>query len=351
MPFVKLSTILLIIFSFLTPQVMGQVKGEYEQGTLFFKEKQYIKAAPHFLNAWRKNRKNVVALYYSGYCYYAGGDKEKAISAFWQVVDKFPSSKQAQMATRYLRSIDPHFNTRIKKTKSNTSNLTSSDSSTTSNESPKQLVKNLIVVQKPRGKIPAVTGNFVSSIEEMIEQLPLSVLRMLKHKKGRITILPSTVESDYRMQNVRPRGYDSGSTWKNNSAYCRGNNVYISQYRLNSSTGNYDTTDTEVGSVRHEVGHAIDYCLGYVSQKEKFRHAYRLEAAQVPRQHRGRLSYYLQSGRGGPSETFAELCCAKFGGETDEWSKKNCELISKYFKNSKKILEGYLDSIESKYGQ
>ncbi|MEZ4534387.1 MAG: hypothetical protein R3D26_05150 [Cyanobacteriota/Melainabacteria group bacterium] len=52
---------------------------------------------------------------------------------------------------------------------------------------------------------------------------------------------------------------------------------------------------------------------------------------------------------GGSSETFAELCCARFGGETDEWRIKTGSMVKSYFKEPDAIIGSYLKQIEEKY--
>ncbi|HNG19750.1 MAG TPA: hypothetical protein PLI59_11280, partial [Candidatus Obscuribacter sp.] len=155
-------------------------------------------------------------------------------------------------------------------------------------------------------------------------------------------IAPSVVEHDLRIQNTAPRGWGSDSSWKESPAVCSGTKVIIAQYKLNSSTGEYVTTETEIGVVRHETGHAIDHCLNGFSTRESFRHAYYLDEARVPDELRGRLAYFLQKSTSGPSEVFAELICSRLGGETDNYRKESGDLVYKHFPLCRKEMENLL---------
>ncbi len=334
-------------------------------GNSYYKKKQYIPAAAQYMEAWRVEPQNATAAYYAAYCLYMGGRKDDAIKTFWLVVDKFPNQKEGQNARAFLQRIDPTFSrhggdarkalsSSVAAAYSGSSGTGATDTRRTGDRGRKslsneQLVKEMLEIHKPRGKIPAVSDSFVKGVEGIMVALPRYVLLMMHDRKARIHLVPALVETDYRMQNVRPRGYSEGASWQNSNAMCSGRNLYIAQYKLDSRSGNYITADTEIGSIRHETGHCIDHCLGYISQQDKFRHPYRLAAARVPEADRARLDYFLQVASGGPSETFAELCCARFGGETDEWRIKTCAMVKNYFKEPDAIIGSYLKQIEEKY--
>lgn len=120
--------------------------------------------------------------------------------------------------------------------------------------------------------------------------------------------------------------------------------MQVGQFRLNPRTGDYVDTTSELGVVRHELGHAIDHCLGYYSSSEEFKHQYLLDAGNVPPEYTGRLDYFLQKAGSGPSETFAELFCHYVGGETAN-RVESCELTHKYFPSADKAMINKLNSL------
>jgi hypothetical protein len=322
---------------------------EYQTALGLYNKRNYAEAAEHFAGAWRVDPNNASAAYYAAYCLYLAGKREDAVNSFWQLVDKLPSRKESMMARQVLQQIDPAYAKH-----SAGSALTSSSQSTKGGishaavpkaETVQDLINGLVQVTPPQGKLPPVTPSFVQSIKQMLTDVPIPVLRLLRSREGHICVLPSVVEKDFRIQNTTPRGWDDSASWKDSPAMCSGQDVVVSQYRYDGRTGDYAENTNDLGVVRHELGHAVDYCLEYVSTTEDFKHAYYLDAAKVPEESRTKLDYFLQRGTAGPSEVFAELCCYMFGGETGG-RKESCELVRKYFQLSESELEKRLKELE-----
>lgn len=332
------------LISAISHDVLAQSSNEYKAAMSYFQQKQYSQASVQFLKAMLAEPKNPKPIYYAGYCLYMTGRKEDAIKTYWILVDTMPNSTEAGLARDFLKRTDKYYNNHIKiavlKSGENSSPVAKTE------QSADFYISKLITVHPPRGKLPAVKTSYVSEIKRLLKELPISVLKALCDNRAKISILPSVVERDFRMQNTVPRGWEEGTSWQNSAAFCRGTEVVVSSYRIDRQTGEPKETTDEVGVIRHEVGHALDHCLD-ISDSEEFKHAYRLEAARVPEEMRKRLDYYLQSGDGGPSETFAELFNDKFGGYTDRGRGDVASQVKTYFPNCKKILEQKLKSLEN----
>jgi tetratricopeptide (TPR) repeat protein len=308
---------------------------DYQTALQEYNGRKYTAAAEHFNLAWRADPNNVSACYYAGYCYYLSGKREQAIDTFWKLVRAFPSRKEAVSALDMLKRIDSEYS------KHATEALSSSQSADANgghaaarpaaeNISAEALVAGLIQVKRSTGKLPNVSSGFVDQIKTMLTSLPKPILLLLRNGGCHVCISPSVVESDYRIQNTTPRGW-SESSWKNSPAMFDGQDVVISENQADMRTGEYVSTANETGVVRHETGHAVDHCFRYFSKTEEFKHAYFMDRGAIPEAVRTKLEYFLQSDEAGPSEVFAELCCYKFGGETDDYRKELCELVHKYF--------------------
>lgn len=326
-------------------ETCAQTSKEYKTAMSYFQLKQYPSAGVQFLKAMQAEPKNPKPIYYSGYCLYMSGRKEDAVKTFWHLVDTIPNSTEAGLAREFLKRIDRNYNNHSKiavlKSDNKAGAITKSEL-----QSADFYIGKLIVVHPPRGKYPPVSMSYTNEIRRLLKGLPVTVLKALTDNKAKISILPSIVERDFRMQNTVPRGWDEGTSWQNSTAFCQGTEVVISQYRIDRRTGDPVETTDEVGVIRHEVGHALDHCLD-ISDSEEFKHAYRLEAARVPQEMRRKLDYYLQSGDGGPSETFAELFNDKYGGYTDSGRGNIASQVKTYFPNCNKILEQKLKALES----
>jgi hypothetical protein len=124
------------------------------------------------------------------------------------------------------------------------------------------------------------------------------------------------IDKDPGLQNTRPSGYEEGQTYKNCGGMFRhGNEIVICQLALSpNDDSEWTSLPDPVGTLRHELGHAVDYYLGSVSSTEDYKHIYLLEMAKIEDEDRHTLDYFLQADFRGPRETFAELMCAQYGG-------------------------------------
>jgi hypothetical protein len=69
------------------------------------------------------------------------------------------------------------------------------------------------------------------------------------------------------------------------------------------------------GVLRHQLGHALDHCLGNMSQTRRMRGAYQRGAEfAADLDASGELGFYLQNGVEGRREAFAEAVAVALGG-------------------------------------
>ena len=323
-------------------------RGEYQTALELYGKKQYLPAAQSFASASLSDPTNVSASYYAGYCFYLAGRRSEAITSFWHLAEAFPTRREGMQALAYLRQIDPDFakhnaskslsvgSNQVMGSASLSAGLPNALSESNNEKlvpklSAKAIVDRLVEVKPSAGKNPNVSPSFTRLVKDLLVAMPLPVLKLLLDQGARVVVVSSAVEHDMRIQNTAPRGWDSSFSWKESPALTQGSKVVISQFRADSRTGEPVNTTDEIGVLRHETGHAVDYCLGQFSDTPEFKHAYALEAARVPDEHRQRLDYFLQKSSTGPCETFAELFCYSTGGETDAGRKESCELVHKYF--------------------
>lgn len=118
----------------------------------------------------------------------------------------------------------------------------------------------------------------------------------------------------------QPRGWDKGMTWKNVSGVYRSSEkkIIVSERYQNPTTGKDAASSRTKGTLRHEVGHAVDDAHGYVSASSDFRSAYNSDVAKMDAEgilrDDHRYKYFLQPDNAGPSETFAEVFGQIHGG-------------------------------------
>lgn len=89
--------------------------------------------------------------------------------------------------------------------------------------------------------------------------------------------------------------------------------IAVSKYKL-SSIRNEIATGRLIGALNHETGHGFDQALSDISSSPKFIDAYNADVAKLPPNRRGLdIDYYLQPGRAGREEAFAEIFAHEMG--------------------------------------
>lgn len=338
---------MLVVSVFAQPTL---ARGEYQTALDFYNQKQYAQAAPYFEAASLNAPSNSAANYYAGYCFYVSGRRSEAIKSLWRLVRSSPSAREASAARTLLRQIDPDY---VKNEGGGSSPSASSapGSAASGLKAPEkllttaQVLDKLIKVMPSTGKLANVSAPYIAKVRGMLETIPLPVLRFMLANGVAVILSPNVVEHDRRIQNTTPRGWNADYDWKASPALTHGEKVYMGQFRMDSKSGDYIDTSPEVGVVRHEIGHALDYVMGNFTEQDEFKHAYLLDAAKVPDELRTQLDYFLQKSDSGPQETFAELFCHLVGGETDS-RQETCELVFKHFSTCAKIIQKKINSVQ-----
>lgn len=331
----------------------AQAASAYEEANVLYRGKDYAAAATKYVEAAREKPGFADAAYYAAYASYQAGKKPDAIELFWYVAKKCPTSKHAFSARSILKKIDRQYDLHSRDNSVGTLPLPSSTTDDTTQVAAKPTYEQIVsdkkaiidwLIQKTprRSNRPDVTSEFVAEIKECLGTFSLQILSFLKKNNCHVVITPCVVEKDFRMEGFRPGGYSEGSTMEDVPALFDFHDIVIGQY-LPKGTGGYKQNPGILGTVRHEIGHAIDHFSGRISQKNEFAHA---RVWDYPGRDTRELAYFLGAGRG-DAEAFAELCAYKFGGRTDENRSKSCQLLKRYAKRSYPIVEQAIQKIES----
>lgn len=167
-----------------------------------------------------------------------------------------------------------------------------------------------------------ITTLFVAETEKGLSTIPAWIWRPLRQKGLQIWLVPHTPDAfgpndpDPASQ---PRGYALGSTYDNVPALCLVGRLVIAQeYR--QPDGKWVPNKDPDGAVAHELGHAYDRYLGnqmvdlsqggqykLFSHSQAFTDAFDADAPNVRPEDKQMVAYFLQSGKAGQEELFAEL--------------------------------------------
>lgn len=346
----------LAALSLLLPQPSFAAEGHFAAGVRLYNEKNYTAAINHFVEVTKTEPRNATAYYYGANCYYSLGKKDEAVKFYWFIVRSFPQSREAAQVNEFLRRIDPNYS----RNSSNASagslpTLTASASpaavpaqtKSRPRKSKEQMINQMIKVVKALKDRPNVSSQLLERVKSALRAYPDELLTILCKEDCLIYITPTMIDKDPILQNTKPAGYEEGTTYKNCPGRFDGYNIILCEYTLEDDFDVQPARDP-IGTLRHELGHAVDAYLGQISETEEFIHAYRLDVGEIDDEVKAKIPYYLQKDVRGPRETFAELMCQQYGGREDKWQKQRCQLVYGSFKRAVQVLNAKVNSLSEK---
>lgn len=190
----------------------------------------------------------------------------------------------------------------------------------------------LIAIIRNQGERPPVSSTIVAQVKSSLESFPPQFLDLMRANKAKVQITPTMIDLHPDLKNTRPRGYEEGHTYKNCPALFEYPNIVVAEYALiGDNDSSWQKLDDSVGSMRHEMGHALDAFLGNLTSTEEFKHVYYLDLGKLDTQTKEHLSYYTQKGGGGPSEAFAEVFAGLYGKRSRKEEQERTDEVTKAF--------------------
>lgn len=306
-----------------------------------YRSKQYDAASERFIEILRSDPKNATAAYYAAYSFFGAGKKPEAINMFWYLSKQCPQARETFSARTFLKTNDTNY-VRDGADASIGVLPVLKQSAVQAPRINKAELKEQIIAQMieltPRRSALDVTKSFVEDMRGALRSYPLNVLQFLHEHNVKMIISPNVIETDFRMQNLHPKGYDEGAKMDNVPALFNGRNIVIGQYHRDYK-GDLVENEGVIGTVRHETGHAIDCYMGWISRKDEFKHEFALDGDS---KNNAKLHYFCNS----PTETFAELACKRLGGRTDNYRIEVCDLLNDTYPRCGKLVDQALGQIK-----
>lgn len=150
---------------------------------------------------------------------------------------------------------------------------------------------------------------FAEDARNAVNQLPPKVREALAQHGVEVVIGRRFRDVYPDLANQRPQGWPEGATLENLDGLYRPATKQVSAFShaLSLVHGDEVVSVRKVGTLHHEIGHAFDDALGQPSMYGRFWTAYEADVNALSDEDKVQLSYLLQSGVAGPSETFAEV--------------------------------------------
>lgn len=181
-----------------------------------------------------------------------------------------------------------------------------------------------------------VDNEFIDEGKKIIESLPDNVVKWVEKAKIEIAFAEHTTKARPDLKGVRPRGWADGMTWDSAEGFYSHGGKNKKQL-LVAQNVSYDKGKTfrpgrPIADVLpHELGHAVDDAIGGASNTPEFIKAHMTDVSKLEGYAKMSSGYFMQKGKAGRSETFAELFGHHIGGNLS----KN---INKRFPESRKVM-------------
>lgn len=325
---------------------------DFRDAVALYDQKNYSAASQAFAALSKKDPGNASALYYSGNCEIGLGHSASAISIYKALITKFPSSGEATSARTVLqrmgvRAIDSQDDT-LSAEKAASRSSTSSTSSRSSRhnmsaDAKDQVIEKLVVKVRALSDRPNVSEATIYSIKESLRQYPTPLLGVLWSRGCKIFVTPTMIDKEPGLVNRQPAGYEEGDTYRNCPGMFNGNIVLCEKVFVGDGP-DLKTAPDIVGTLRHELGHAVDWYLGRLTAKDDYKHQYLLDLGTMDEDVKSKLAYFCQKDFRGPAETFAEIMCFKYGGRPSGSTKTT--LVGSSFKLTRAYVDKVIDELD-----
>lgn len=326
----------------------------YQLALQVYKQKDYVRAGDAFYKITSLTPDNVDAYVYYANCLNMQRKTDEAMRAYWYVVRTFPSSRKGYEIKEFLKRSDRQYSQHLNDpsyavfgTKKFAEGRTAGSSVAVrsgSTRSSGDVVDDILKIVPPLKNRPQVSATLVDQAKTALREYPPELLKKVRCK---IWLTPTMVDKEPGMENQQPAGYMEGHTYKDCPGMFYSGGIVVCEYTIGNGF-DWDRVDDPIGTLHHELGHAIDYYMGTISETEEYKHAYLLDCGQIRDDYvRSKIAYYLQKDVRGPHECFAELMCAKFGGRSGA-KDKTTDMVDASFPLTKKVIEKRLDAVSQK---
>jgi hypothetical protein len=289
---------------------LASAESDYNAGLAAYRGRDYRLSAQYLQRSIAEGKKGPMLLLYLGHSYTGSGDKARSVQAYTALLESFPSTPEAASGLQCLQRLDPIVARKYAATASG------AQTAPVSAAGKKQAFINRIIVVEPKMGHPPVSAAMFATVRNAVQGLPTYVYRILDDHGATVNLLP----------NIEDKWPGSGDGMKPNEAdvtmgeeagrtYDHDVHIYERKKVRGASTLKEARGQKEILHVfYHEIGHALDDCLGLYSRNDsRLKEYFQQDLADMPADVKSQISYYTT-----PSEGCAELVSGILGGTEND---------------------------------
>ncbi len=314
------------------------------QSALAHYNKQNYQACTPLLETYiRANPSNKVAYCYLANSYYALGRYDQAKKLAEYVIVNFTMTPESAACGELIARIQAKTETSRRQSHSFTVDAAQKAGTRQQSFSGHQPFNLDSFVYTVRGNLETgdISPEFLSKVKSVVNGLPQNVLARLQHAGCKICVTPRMADKLPGFAHQRPRGWGEDTSGKHVDGLFNGEVIICENSISFKDDFAYVKNERYAGVLRHEIGHAVDWYYGRLSESEELKHSYLLELARADVDAKERdIAYYCQKSNAGRSECFAELFASMNGGGCS----KNDSMLLSAFPNTAKLIKTKLES-------
>ncbi|MBI5176319.1 MAG: hypothetical protein HY986_25775 [Candidatus Melainabacteria bacterium] len=203
--------------------------------------------------------------------------------------------------------------------------------------SSEELLARIIKVLPPAKGETAVSVETIKATREALKRFPRSILCLFYQQQCSILLAPYVTTAAPELKNQKPVGQEIAQSYDEMSGvFSKEHGAIVAEnlYSFGRSGKNQHLQKT----LAHEAGHALDHMLCDASLTVEFIAAYENDRKLMSAAQRQARQYFMQEGKRGPREAFADLVAALYGTEDNFQDSK----IARVFPNCAKLIQAYL---------
>ncbi len=203
--------------------------------------------------------------------------------------------------------------------------------------SSEELLAKIIKVVPPAKGETAVSVETIKAAREALNRFPRSILCLFCQQQCYVLLAPYITTAAPELKKEKPIGQEIAQSYDEMSGvFSKEHGAIVAEnlYIFGRSGKNQRLQKT----LAHEAGHALDHMLRDASLTVEFIAAYENDRKLMSASQRQARQYFMQEGKRGPREAFADLVAALYGTEDNFLDSK----IAKVFPTCAKLIQSYL---------
>ncbi len=205
-------------------------------------------------------------------------------------------------------------------------------------KSKEHIIENLIRIRQAEDTVSVKQTELVKIA---LRTFPPEILNLLNDSNCKVILARSLDEENPRLATSKLPDYSEESRLRNATSMFSRGNIYVFAFYFKDGTEIENAVT--ILATRHEIGHAVDFYLGKISENIEFEKVHEEDRMLLSPEQRISMRYFTRAKRGA-KETIADLIAYKFGNSMSP----RCTSVHRNFRECAKLLDYIFECVDNK---